>query len=155
PYRFTGYRSLIQGQPCLVGIGLDRTESRKAEKDRQASQERYQLLAEVTHDAIWDYQLEEDLIAWNRGFSRLTGFEDTGPAVTFAGWSQLLHPEESQEVLGSLSQAMRAGVANWSREHRFARQDGSYAWVLNRAYLIQDESGKLVRLIAGAAPIHG
>ena len=147
PYRFSGYRWPIQGQPCLVGIGLDRTESLKAEKERLSSQERYQVLAEVTHDAIWDYQLEEDLIEWNHGFCTLTGFADHSLAASARGWASLLHPDERSELLASQRQAMDELASSWTREHRFRRKDGSYAWVLDRVYLIQDEEGRLVRLI--------
>ncbi|MBS2038857.1 PAS domain S-box protein [bacterium] len=149
PYRFSGYRSIIQGEPCLVGIGLDRTESLRAEREKLSSQQRFQLLAEVTHDAIWDYQIESDLIEWNRGFFSLTGFEGSGPASCFKGWASLLHPEESQELLASLGEAMKHGATSWSREHRFARKDGGYAWVLDQAYLVRDEDGNLIRLIGG------
>jgi PAS domain S-box-containing protein len=147
PYRFSGYRTLIQGQPCLMGIGLDRTENLKAEKEKLASQERYQLLAEVTHDAIWDYQIERGVIEWNHQFCTLTGFDDHGVAASAEGWASLLHPDERQEILASQRQAIDQRATSWTREHRFRRKDGSYAWVLDRVYLIHGEEGKLVRLI--------
>lgn len=149
PYRFSGHRSIIQGEPCLVGVGLDRTESLKTEREKLSSQQRFQLLAEVTHDAIWDYQVEGDLIEWNRGFFSLTGFEGAGPAGCFKGWASLLHPEESQELLASLYEALKNGATTWSREHRFARKDGGYAWVLDQAYLVRDEGGTVTRVIGG------
>ena len=136
PFHFHSYSSLIQGQRCLVGVGLDRTESQKAEQEKLSSQERYQLLADVTHDAIWDYQLEREIIEWNRGFSTLTGFEDQSIAATRRSWAQLLHP-----------QAIEDKATSWTREHRFRRRDGGYAWVLDRVYLIYDEQGQLSRLI--------
>lgn len=147
PYRFFGHRSLICGQPCVVGIGLDQTESLKSEDEKQSSQERYRLLAELSRDAIWDYRPGSDRLIWNPGFTALTGIEDQGQVSTWTGWTAMLHAEEAQHVQASLQTAIDCGTADWLCEHRFRRQDGTYAWVLNRVYLIRDEQSRLARLI--------
>jgi PAS domain S-box-containing protein len=41
PYFFTGKRIVLDGTPCLIGVGIDISERRRAEHDLRQSEERY------------------------------------------------------------------------------------------------------------------
>jgi PAS domain S-box-containing protein len=147
PYHFTGSRTLMDGQPCLLGVGLDISESKHVQEERAASQERYRLLASLSNDAIWDFEPGTGTICWNDGFQKLTGFCAHEKAADLATWVRMFHPEERESVFGQLQLALESSQQRWSQEHRIQCRDGGYAWVLHRAYLIRDPEGRCVRLL--------
>lgn len=146
-YHFTGSRTLTDGRPCLLGVGMDISESRRVQAEEAASQERSRLLASLSNDAIWDFEPGSGTITWNEGFPKLTGFSPQERAASLACWVDLFHPEERESVIGHLQQALTSSQDTWSTEHRILRRDGSYAWVLHRAYLLRDGEGRCVRLL--------
>ena len=146
-YHFTGSRTLIDGQACLLGVGLDISESKRVQAEKAASQERNRLVASLSSDAIWDFEPASGSITWNDGFSKLTGFGFPETAATLASWVGLFHPEERESVVGQLEQALASSQHTWSTEQRILCRDGAYAWVLHRAYMLRDCQGRCVRLL--------
>ncbi|MCP2936802.1 PAS domain-containing protein, partial [Salmonella enterica subsp. enterica serovar Typhimurium] len=62
-------------------------------------------------------------------------------------WSEQLHPEDRDAVNQSLFAVIEGGGSHWSAEYRFRRGDGTWADVLDRGYVLRDESGRGVRMI--------
>ena len=55
----------------LLGICQDITDRRHAEEQVRRSEERFQLVARATNDAIWDWDLATDTVWWNQGITTL------------------------------------------------------------------------------------
>jgi PAS domain S-box-containing protein len=43
-----------EGRPCLIGLGLDLSDRKKAEEEIKKSYERFELIGKATHDGLWD-----------------------------------------------------------------------------------------------------
>ncbi|MES2785787.1 MAG: PAS domain-containing protein [Pseudomonadota bacterium] len=72
--------------------------------------------------------------------------EATGHPVEDAlkrGWSEMVHPDDRQASIDSMSRMMRSGE-EVQREQRIRYADGSYGWRLLRAVAIRNENGKIV-----------
>src|SRR5690606_31663974 len=52
-------------------------------------------------------------------------------------------------IVAEVDEAVRSGVESWSGEYQFGKSDGSYAFVLDRGYVIRDEDGTPVRMVGG------
>ena len=113
------------------------------------SEERFRLLAKATNDAVWDWDLIDESLWWNEGFTTLFGFVRQDSGATIVSWTTRLHPEDRHAVVSSLRAAISSDVSTWSSEYRFLRQDGAYAYVLNRGHIIRDDGGKGMRMIGG------
>src|SRR5690606_5498844 len=118
------------------------------EKMRQ-SDERFQMLAKATNDAIWDWDFASKKLWWNEGIETLFGYSRDELSFSIEEWEKMVHPEDRAAVLESLEGAIASERDSWTNEYRFARKDGTYAYVLDRGYLIKDGSGKPVRMIGG------
>jgi PAS domain S-box-containing protein len=138
------------GRPMrIIGVMEDITAERRARQQLRESEERFRLLSKATNDAIWDWDLVTDLIWWNDGFTTLFGFTRDEIEPTIVSWTGRIHPEDLQGVTAAVDRAIARGDASWSGEYRFRRKDGSYAYVLDRGYILREPDGRAVRMIGG------
>lgn len=61
--------------------------------------------------------------------------------------NEQMHPGDMVAVSETIEELIQSGDALWSSEYRFRRSDGSYATVLDRAFIVRDEEGRAVRMI--------
>ena len=141
------------GPVGLVGICQDITEQREAQEQLRRSEERFQIVARATNDAIWDWNLKDDHFWWNQGITTLFGYPaaEVAPDLTWA--RARVHPEDLNHVTSRITDAIAKGEQVWSVEYRFLRADGSYADVLNRGFVVLNRAGRAVRIIGAMTDI--
>ncbi|HVC02949.1 MAG TPA: ATP-binding protein [Steroidobacteraceae bacterium] len=128
---------------------VDITERKQAEDLLRVSNERFEMLARATNDAVRDWDLTGDTVWWNEGFETLFGLRRTEVASPIDAWSERIHPDDRARVLGGVRQAIDAGAHSWTDRYRIARRDGSYAHVADRGQVVRDGAGKPIRMLAG------
>jgi PAS domain S-box-containing protein len=130
----------------VLAIVRDATDRKRAEEDLRESEERYRLIARATNEAIWDSDLLADRQTWDGAFETMFGYplqiETNG-----AWWEERVHPEDRERVLSKIDSVLRGAGETWSDEYRFRRADGTYATVVDRAYVVRDARGEPVRVI--------
>ena len=143
-----------QGRVVRVqGAFQDISAQHQARQARRESEERFHLVSRATADAVWDWNLHTDLMWWNEGMQTLFGVPMDQLPPDSTSWTLRLHPEDSEAVVQGIHAAIGGTDNHWSAEYRFRRQDGSYAWVLDRGFLIRDSTGKAVRMVGGMTDI--
>jgi diguanylate cyclase (GGDEF)-like protein/PAS domain S-box-containing protein len=142
--------------PTDEGIAVyanDITERKRLEKVEHTNAERFRLVARVTSDIIWDWDIAANHIWWSEGVQTVFGY----PAHTFQNgfedWASRIDPDERKRVVDGLRAAMHAGKEGWSNEYSFRRQDGSYARVLDRAVFLRDAAGAPTHLIGSMVDV--
>ncbi|MBI1788573.1 MAG: PAS domain S-box protein, partial [Acidobacteria bacterium] len=145
-----GIRSVLveeEGRPVGVqGIARDITERKRLEEALRRGDELFQLVVRATSDAVWDWDLAADAVWWDAGLEKF-GYQLGRVPATSAWRMERVHPSESQAVAEGLRTALDGDRNLWSAEYRFLRADGTYACVIDRAYLIRDETGTVRRVI--------
>jgi PAS domain S-box-containing protein len=122
-------------------------ERKRAEAALRSGEERFQLVTRATNDAIWDWDLETNQVWWNEGFQTMFGYRAQEIEPGIESRMTRLHPDDSERVHHGICQALDMGQQGWSDEYRFRRADGSYACVIDRAYVVQSDGGKPVRML--------
>lgn len=130
------------------GVTEDVHEQEQAQLARHEAEERYRLAAQATNDAIWDCDLVEDVIDWGDNAALVLGIEG-GPLGRTPGdwWNDRLHSDERADVVQSMDDAIQGDATRWSRTYRFRRDDGTYADVFDRGFIIRDSEGIAVRAV--------
>lgn len=135
----------------------DTTARRRAEAALRQSEERFQLVARATNDAVWDWDLKTNEVWWNDRVEELFGYhaEETRrrAADGRTWWQRHVHPDDCARVEAGIAQIIADGANNWANEYRFARADGTYSAVLDRGYLVRDEHGQPARMIGAMMDI--
>jgi two-component system cell cycle sensor histidine kinase/response regulator CckA len=144
----------FQGEPAHLIAGIqDITERKQAEAALRASEERYRLVAQASKEVVWDWDLLNDQVTWDKGTGPLLDYQPSELGNTADWWYERLHPEDRERVVGSLDSAIQQGETVWSEEYRFRRADGSFADVQDRARIVHDETNAPVRVISAMADL--
>ncbi|HLS28828.1 MAG TPA: PAS domain S-box protein, partial [Opitutales bacterium] len=140
----------VSVHPLDEGLAIyfqDITKQREVEEQIRASEERFRLFVKGTQDIIWDWNPVSGKLQWSENFDSFGyGPDYTDESDTL---SNFIHPDDRESVSKSFRSAIESGQTEWSAEYRFRRKDGSYAFIVDRAYLVRDRDGKLLRVIGG------
>ncbi|MDQ3270322.1 MAG: PAS domain S-box protein [Pseudomonadota bacterium] len=145
----TGVDIEFDGRPACLVLIRDITEQRRAEAEREHSEERFRLIARATSDAVYDFDAEDGTLWWSDSFYSTFGFSREDVPATLEAWEALVHPADRARVSGSLKAVMDSELSEWEEEYRFRCHDGRYAEVIDRGYMLRDASGRITRIVGG------
>ena len=120
---------------------------KKTEEEIRRTNERFELVTKATSDAVWDWDFNTNSLWWNDGFQKLFGYRANEVGDKLDHWTERLHPEDRERVSHSIKRTIDSGTTNWTEEYRFRRKDGSYAFVVDRGYVVRDDNGRTVRML--------
>jgi PAS domain S-box-containing protein len=138
----------------LVGSMQDVTEQKEFAEKLKMSNERYELVTKATNEAIWDLDLERNVMTWSEGYRILFGhgFEDAETGMDF--WESNIHPDDRKQVVESFNLFLQHhATPHWEIEYRFRRKNETYAHVLDKGYMISNKKGTPVRMVGSMQDI--
>lgn len=137
--------------PSTTGLSVyfkDITLRKESDIRLLQSNERFEKVAEATHDAIWDWNILENTLYWGAGFKNLFGYQIEKTTPTLESWSNHIHPEDREWVLKSFYGVLeKPDQSNWIAEYRYQINDGTFADVIDRGIVIRDEKGNPIRMV--------
>jgi PAS domain S-box-containing protein len=146
PYFFTGRRIFIDGQPHLIGNGVDISERRRGEEVAAY----LAAIVESSDDAIIGSDLRGDINSWNSGAERLYGYtaaEIIGRPVT------ILLPPERQDEESRILDPIKKGERISHYETVRRRKDGTDVEVSLTASPILNRGGDIIGMSKTARDI--
>ncbi len=128
--------------------------NKQAEEEILLSKERYDIVAMATNDAIWDCDLASRTVVWNNGITSIFGYkkEEVQNTDTW-GWERV-HPEDRERAISKVLTHLAGGANTFSDEFRCLCADGSFKYILNKIFVMNDsKTGKPIRLIGAIQDI--
>jgi two-component system, NarL family, sensor histidine kinase UhpB len=141
---------LLKGQldgPSLLRSMRYAVERKKWENALRKSEERFELMARATNDAVWDVDLTTQQLWWNVGARSHLGYPPDMVVSDLRWWRERLHPEDRERVLRRLDEVIQGGAQFWMDEYRFRCADGSYADIFDRGYILREGEERPIRMI--------
>jgi PAS domain S-box-containing protein len=144
---------------CLQTIDLQTSNNRlsnviheleSARNSQRLIEERLRLIVSAIEDAMWDFDVKNNTSWHCDNYYRLAGYDPRVCSSDQQWWVDRIHPDDRERVSASLAACNATTEKHWRAEYRFRRADGSYAPFLDRATLLRDEKGEVVR-VAGFA----
>lgn len=160
PYFFTGRRIVFEGSVCLVGMGIDISERKRAEDALRASEQEQRRLARqvewerarlleaqgVAKVGSWETDLQTLKITWSEETYRIFEADPAGFQVTQPAFLQMVHPEDRAKVEGALVAALD-GNSPCTIEHRIVMPDGRVKIIDEHWEIFRDDLGNPVRAL--------
>ena len=137
----------------LVSLALEGEERRRAEAAVREIQQRFEIVASATNDAVWDWEFSTGGMWWSEGFEKLFGHRREQVEKTVVSWTSRIHPEEVDRVVEGIRRVIDGSGEHWTDEYHFLRADGSYAYVLDRGIVMRDATGRGVRMVGGMSDL--
>ena len=129
----------------LLSIILENSEKNKELKE---SNERYKYINKVTDDAIYDWNIENDVFYWSESFKTNFGYDLENKIFRLNDWINLMNPidvEFGKERWDNFFKDKKQST--WKNNFKFKKANGKYADVEEIAYVIRDKKGNPSRMI--------
>jgi len=133
----------------------DITERKNAEESSRISNERYDLVAKATNDAIWDWDLNTGKVfRTGNGLKTLFGYDTAQASLNNHFWIDKVHPDDRDSMLSKRNDILEDVSKNlWEDEYRFLKADGHYAFVYDKGLVIRNAAGVAFRMIGSTQDI--
>ena len=148
--------------PGKEGISIyyrDITMKKKAEEKLRISDEalkfsndRFELVAKATNDAIWDWDMNTDLVTGNESFCRFFGI-DVGAAIRSVDFIENIHPDDRPGLKENFKKILKRRESVVTEEFRFITREGKNKVIFNRAYILYNEANRAYRMLGAMQDI--
>jgi PAS domain S-box-containing protein len=130
-------------------------ENRFALQQIKMANERFDIMMKATHDLIWDWNLETNIIYRDPvGLKKVYGFDENYPIEKIFVWLDRVHPDDRGKVKNMIDRILTAETENnFDVEYRFKRGDGTYSYVFDRGIIIRNHEGRPIRMIGAAQDV--
>ncbi|AZH24888.1 PAS domain S-box protein [Haloplanus aerogenes] len=110
----------------------------RTDRELAAARERYDLVARASADAFLEWDLDANAVRRCDGFVDTFGYAPAAVEPSFDWWVERVHPDDRDRVTTHLSMAADGDLDEYEDVYRFRDGDGTYAYVLARAYCTDD-----------------
>ena len=117
------------------------------------SKERYDIVAKATSDIVWDWNISQNYLTWNKGIQTVFGYSQEDVEETSQWWFDRVHPQDTISMSVKLYSFLEQRLEKWQDEYRFRCKDGSYKHVLDRGFLVIDPNNEAIRMIGAMQDI--
>jgi PAS domain S-box-containing protein len=145
PVEVRGKLVHVDGREFYLGAARDITERQAAEQAVRESEERLRLAQQVAQIGTFDWDLQTGLNTWTPELEAIYGLPPGGFARNQKAWENLVHPDDRTTTLKFVERAFDTGEPI-EGEWRIVWPDGSIRWIAGRWRVLQDDSGKPVRM---------
>lgn len=125
---------------------VDVTETKQMEELLVRSEQRFTLAVKGSTDILWDWQDVDSEVLWfSHRFYELLEYIEGDFEPTVSSWINILHPDDKEEVLGSLEQHLTKRVP-YDIEYRLRTAGGEYKFMRARGQAQWNEEGRALRM---------
>src|SRR5690606_7019356 len=123
PHFFTGRRIEFQGKNCLVGVGIDISDRKRAEAQLQESEAHLKEAQRIARLGSWELVLQTRQLKWSDQTCEIFGVAPSLTATTYEDFTSLVHVEDQAALETALHRTL-SGAARLDIEYRIVLHDG-------------------------------
>lgn len=128
----------------LLKFLIDRYENIQQQFENVSQRQEYIL--EGAGLGSWDWWLKTNRVSFDARWSKMIGLELDQTPQELSTWDSRVHPEDKEKVYQDIKDYLDGKSPVYENIHRMKREDGSWAWILDRGRLSEwDREGKPVR----------
>ncbi|WP_375586402.1 PAS domain S-box protein [Cyclobacterium xiamenense] len=143
--------------PSIDGLSVyfkDITRRKNTAMQILRANERFEKVTQATTDAIWDWDLENDVIFRGMGFEKFFGTNVQKNFKRAEFQQDRYHPDD----LVAIKESIKASLADpmqekWRMEYRIIHSSGEERIVIDKGMIIRNEAGKAIRMVGALTDI--
>lgn len=135
-------------QPSLL-----RKKLKEQSEEILLANERFEYATKATSDVIWDWNLQTDEVYRSDHFSEMLGYTPEQIKSNNRFWTSIIHQDDFDRVIGNIQAALSGDSEYWEQEFRIKKGDGSYAYIIDKGFIIRDAEGRPIRMIGATQDI--
>ena len=153
-----GSATTYNGEHVVIGNIIDITERKTtadnlllADEALRISNERFELVAQATNDAIWDWDIEKDILSGNERFNKMLG-KNENEVSNFNSFFGRIHDANKENLIRNFKTAISEKRTVLTEEFRFRDQNNSYKFIYDRGYILY-KNGTAYRMLGAMQDI--
>ncbi|MBS4040938.1 MAG: PAS domain S-box protein [Flavobacteriales bacterium] len=120
---------------------------------RQAN-ERFEMVTQATTDAIWDWDIANDVFSRSKGFNELFGYEPKKTLKKVEFWTDSFFQEDKEKLKSSIDSALANPETKlWELEYRIVHASSKIKIVLDKGVIVRNEHGEAIRMVGAMSDI--
>ena len=123
-----------------VIVAEDMTEIRRAEAEAAASEQRLRLAHEAAELGSWQWDMTTGVTVWDEQLEAIYGMPPGGFDGTFEAWEATLHPDDHDQAMTVVQDAV-AARSSYVLRNRMFWPDGTMRWIEAHGKVTIDEQG--------------
>ena len=123
-----------------VVVAEDMTEIREAEGLAAASEQRLRLAHEAAQLGSWHWDMATGITVWDEQLEAIYGMPPGGFDGTFEAWEATLHPDDHDQAMAVVEEAV-AARSSYVLRNRMFWPDGTLRWIEAHGRVTTDEQG--------------
>lgn len=135
------------GAKIEYGYAEDVTEQRKAQEEIIKSNERFQLIARTTNEAIWECDLKTGVTWANEMHQYLYGLTIADPVPVHDQWRDSIHPDDRENTIRNYTASLASTENVWIAEYRFVTGQNEVINIYDRTYILRNDAGEPIRMM--------
>jgi PAS domain S-box-containing protein len=149
PYFFRGRHVLFEGNSCLVGVGIDISDRRRAEDRLAESEQKYRELVEHANSIILRWNSEGRITFLNEFGQRFFGYTAEEIIGRHVIGTIVPHTESGGRDLGRLMEDILDAPEPFEQNvNENMRRNGERVWIAWTNRIVRDARGRVVELLS-------
>ena len=138
----------------IVGASSDMSDLKSKKEALAIANKRFELAMKATNEMIWDWDILTDKVERSSAFESLYGFAAEGDSNKAGYWFSRIVEEDRYTAKESLNKAVEdPETSYWKCEYRVLKANGESAYIIDRGFIIRDESGVALRMVGSSLDV--
>ena len=129
------------GKPLLFSVIHDITERKQQERALREASLQLALAQSAAQAGFWNWDIVSGKPTWTPELFQLLGLDPATTEASFEAWQSVLHPDDLQEAVGRIGDAVRDHVP-LVNEYRIVLPSGQTRWIYARGDTSYDAQGR-------------
>ena len=131
-----------------------RSEIIEANRTLRAALDRFLIACGGQLDGIWDWDVRQRKVYYSPRWKEMLGYEGGEIGDSAEAWFELVHPDDRERLRSMIDANVAGSITPLEHRYRIRHSDGSYRWMLARAEMLRDDSGRVYRIVGRQTDVH-
>jgi diguanylate cyclase (GGDEF)-like protein/PAS domain S-box-containing protein len=144
----------LGGRTFMLSVWRDLTERKQREAEMVRTREQLRMALRASQLALFEWDVGSGEVFLDERWGEMIGLEAAPTRTTISALARRVHPDDVDELRGTIRQMLRGDPAFYDAEHRVETAYGDYIWIHGHGKVVErNADGKALRVSGTNADI--